>query len=182
MKNLRFSVRFQDEGRFGRVTYPKSCWAPKGSRPIAPQQAIREYTYAYASIAPLHGEVDSLILPDMAASTLQLFLDELSSRHLDEYILLVMDGAPSHHAGKENLEIPENIKIVFQPPYSPQVNPVEHLWDEIREKFFANCVFRDMDALEDKLVEALRFMETHPDYVHSFTCFSWMKETLEKII
>lgn len=172
---MKFSVRFEDEGRFGRITKPAACWAPAGCRPIVPQQAIREYTYAYAAVAPYTGEIDSLVLPDMYASTLQIFLDTLSERHLDEYILLFMDGAPCHRAGAESLTIPANIRLVIQPPYSPEVNPVEHLWDELREKFFCNCVFQDMDAVEEHLITGLQWIESRPQEIQRLTCFPWMQ-------
>lgn len=175
VRGLRLSVRFEDEGRFGRITRPAACWAPHGMRPTVPQQAIREYTYAYAAVAPFLGEVDSLILPDMYAVTLQVFLDMLSARHADEYILLIMDRAPCHRAGAEILTVPDNIRLVFQPPYSPEVNPVEHLWDELREKFFRNCVFRDMAAVEQQLISALQWSESRPDEIRSLSCFSWMR-------
>ena len=180
-KKLKLLVMFTDEGRFGRITIPATCWAPPGIRPTAPKQAIREYTYAYAAIAPADGAMDSLILPDMYASTLQIFLDVLSNRHPNRLILLIADGAPSHRAGKEKLTIPNNIRIVEQPPYSPEVNPVEHLWDEMREKFFCNRVFRDMDAVEARMVEALLFYEGHPQLLHSITGFPWIKEGLLSI-
>ena len=172
---------FTDEARFGRITRPSSCWAPPGIRPIVPQQAIREYMYAYAAVAPADGTMDSLILPDMYAWTLQIFLDELSRRHADHLILLVLDGAPSHRAGKEKLTVPNNIRLVEQPPYSPEVNPVENIWDEMREKFFCNCVFRDMDAVEDRLVEALLAMEGNHALVQSISGFPWIREGLMRI-
>ena len=172
---------FTDEARFGRITTPANCWSPPGVRPIAPKQAIREYTYAYAAVAPEDGTMDSLILPDMYASTLQIFLDELSTRHADSLILLVMDGAPSHRAGKEKLTIPWNIRINEQPAYSPEVNPVEHVWDETREKFFCNMVFRDMDAVEKRMVDALLSLERNPPLLQSITGFPWIKQALNCI-
>jgi len=174
MRGLKCSVRFEDEGRFGRITRPASCWAPKGFRPVVPQQIIREYTYAYAAVAPFEGEVDSLILPNMYATTLQVFLDVLSVRHKEQYILLIMDGAPCHRAGAEMLTVPDNIRLVLQPPYSPEVNPVENIWGELREKFFCNCVFKDMNAVEDRLVTALQWIESRPKEVSTLTCFPWM--------
>lgn len=181
ISGLRLSVRFQDEGRFGRITIPGACWAPPGMRPIVPKQAIREYTYVYASVAPIDGEVDSLILPDMYSSTLQIFLDEVSSRHPDELIMMVMDGAPCHRAGSNLLKIPENMRLIFQPPYSPELNPAEHLWDELREKFFRNCVFTDMRAVEDHLVTSLQWLEKEKQRVHSLTCFPWIRNALDCI-
>lgn len=172
---------FTDEARFGRITTPADCWSPPGIRPVTPKQAIREYTYAYAAVAPANGAMDSLILPDMYASTLQVFLDELSMRHSDDLIMLVMDGAPSHRAGKEKLSIPLNIRIIEQPPYSPEVNPVENVWDDMREKFFCNKVFRDMNAVEHQMVEALIFLEHHPARLQSITGFPWIRHALKCI-
>jgi hypothetical protein len=83
---------FQDEARFGRINIPKKCWAPRGTRPIVGSQIIREYTYAYAAISPVDGIMDSLILPEVNASVFELFLNEVSSRHLSEYIVMFLDG------------------------------------------------------------------------------------------
>ncbi len=181
IRGLRLSVRFEDEARFGRITNPASCWAPGGLRPIVPLQAIREYVYAYAAVAPKNGEIDSLILPDMYATTLQIFLNELSVRHADELILLVMDSAPCHRAGNESLVIPRNIHLVFQPPYSPEVNPAERLWDELREKFFSNRVFCDMEAVTKHLVTGLQWIESEKKYIQSLTCFPWIEKGLNNI-
>lgn len=144
-----------------------------------PKQAIREYAYAYAAVAPATGEVDSLILPNMSAAAMQIFLDELSARHKDELVLLFMDGAPSHHAGEDKLKIPENIRPTFQPSYSPEVNPSEHLWDEMREKHFRNRAFSSMEAVEKRLVESLLYLESNPDRMRSLTSFPWIEQALD---
>ncbi len=166
---------FQDEARFGRVRQPARCWAPARVRPIVPQQIIREYTYAYSCLSPQDGEVDSLILPDMYSDTMSLFLEEVSSRYPNEYILMVMDGAPCHRAG--TLIIPDNIKILQLPPYSPQLNPVENFWAEVREKWFANCVFKDMEAVISRLVEALIDFESDQNRITSLSQFPWIKKS-----
>lgn len=181
LRNVCLSVRFEDEARFGRISTPAACWAPGRFRPIVPHQTIREYMYAYAAVAPHTGEVDSLILPDMYATTLQVFLNELSKRHSAEYILLVMDSAPCHRAGNECLKIPHNIHLVFQPPYSPELNPAEHLWDELREKFFRNCVFKNMDGVIDRLVTGLQWLESRSSHMQSLTTFPWIKAGLNSI-
>ena len=59
--------------------------------------------------------------------------------------------------------MPDNLSLLFLPPYSPELNPQEHLWDELHEKYFHNCVFDSIDALEDHLVVALRDLENSPD-------------------
>lgn len=167
---------FQDEGRFGRITEPKDCWAPKGIRPIVPQQMIREYTYVYAAISPLDGVLDTLILPDMYTNTMSVFLKEISKRHHKDYILMVMDGAPCHRAG--TLQIPENIRILSLPPYSPELNPTENFWGEIREKWFSNCVFPHMRAVEERLVESLIDFESDCQRNQKLSQFPWIKNSL----
>lgn len=137
-----------------------------------PAQLVREYTYVFAAACPFDGGLDSLILPEVNAEAMSLFLREVAQRHPDEALLMFLDGAGWHKARR--LEIPENIRLVSLPPYSPQLNPVEHLWDEIREKWFPNKVFRNLDAVEDTLMEALVALENHPSRVRSLTDFNWI--------
>lgn len=167
---------FQDEGRFGRITDPRRCWAPPGIRPDVPAQFVREYTYAYVAVSPSDGMMDSLILPEVNAEAMSIFLEEVSQRHPDEWVLMIMDSAGWHKA--KALRIPENIGLDFQPPYSPQLNPVEHIWEEIREKWFQNTVYDSLDAVEDRLVEALVVLENDRARVASLTGFPWILNSL----
>jgi hypothetical protein len=167
---------FSDEGRFGRITNPHSCWCPSGTRPVVGCQIIREYTYAYAALSPLDGALDTLILPDMYTSTFSVFLAEVSRRHPDEYILWVHDGAPSHRSG--TLRVPENIRLVELPPYSPELNPVEHLWEEMREKEFWNHTFKSMSAVEHAMVTSLCRLEADKPLIQSMTSFPWIMRCL----
>lgn len=145
-------------------------------RPIVPKQMVREYTYAYAAVDPKEGEIDSLILPDMYASTMSIFLRELSQRHPDYLVALVMDGAPCHRAG--DLIIPSNIEIVELPPYSPELNPAEHLWDAMREDDFRNATFTSMDAVEERMVSCLQNLERDRERIRSLTGFPWILRAL----
>ena len=173
---LKLKVMFQDEGRFGRISTPSSCWAPKGMRPVVHKQIVREYTYAYAAVDPEEGEIDSFILPDMYASTMSVFLRELSKRHPEHLILLVMDGAPCHRSG--DLIVPDNIQIAELPPYSPELNPSEHLWDAMREDHFRNVTFESMDAVEDAMVRSLQELEQDKERIKSMTGFPWILAAL----
>lgn len=167
---------FSDEGRFGRITDPHGCWCPAGMRPITHCQIIREYTYAYAAVSPLNGELDTLILPNMYTSTFSIFLAEVSSRHPEDFILWIHDGAPSHRSG--TLVVPPNMRIIELPPYSPELNPVEHLWEEMREKEFWNVTFKSMNAVEKAMVASLRRLEEDQALVHSMTSFPWITNCL----
>ena len=124
---------------------------------LVKSQIVRQYTYLYGAFSPLDGVCDLLILPSMTIQAMNIFLEELSKRHKEELILLICDKAPNHST--KGIEIPENIIIFHIPPYSPELNPSENMWDEIREKYFTNYAFNSMEAVEEKLVEASLFYE-----------------------
>ena len=85
---------------------------------------------------------------------------------------MIMDQAGWHWA--RDLVIPKNIRLIWLPPYSPQLNPVENLWDEIREKWYPNRVFQSLQAVEDTLVEALVTLENDNERIQSITGFDWI--------
>lgn len=85
---------------------------------------------------------------------------------------MVLDGAGWHKS--LSMPIPDNICLLSLPPYSPELNPVEHLWDELREKYFHNRAFDSLDALENRLVEALRALENNNESVKSICNWNWI--------
>ena len=107
---------------------------------------------------------------------MSIFLKEVAQRHPDEFILMFLDGAGWHRAN--DLAVPGNMRLEALPPYSPQLNPVEHIWYEIRGKWFANEVFNSLDAVEDRLVEALVALENGKELVASITGFDWINNCL----
>jgi transposase len=163
---------FQDEARFGRINDPQRCWAPRRLRPAVGRQIVREYSYAFAAVSPHEGTLFSLVLPEVHTDAMSFFLAELARQHPSEYLLLVLDGAGWHRS--HDLEIPENVELLALPPYSPELNPVEHLWEEIREKWFTNLVFDSQQAVEDLLVEALSALHGDPERTQSLTGFEWI--------
>lgn len=163
---------FQDEGRFGLLGTPRRCWAPRGVRPVVGARLQRKYLYAFAAVSPHDGTLDSLILPWVNAETMSWFLAEVAERHPDEFIVMVMDQAGWHIAGE--LNVPTNMRLVLLPPYSPELNPAEHLWEALREDWFANTVFPDLDAVEDALETGLVALESDPHRVQRMTGFDWI--------
>jgi len=163
---------FQDEARFGRINDPRRCWAPRGVRPQVGARIVREYTYAFAALSPHDGTLDTLVLPEVNAFAMSVFLAEVAQRHPHDDILMVLDGAGWHRA--KDLRIPDNMRLLPLPPYSPELNPVEHLWEEIREKWFPNLVFDSLTGVEDRLVEALAALENSPQRVARIAGFDWI--------
>lgn len=136
----------------------------------------QEYTYVYAAASVADGILDTLILPHVNGDCMQVFLDEVSSRHPAERIVMVLDGAGWHKAA--SLVVPDNMRLLSLPPYAPELNPVEHVWDELREKAFGNLVFDSLDALEDHLEVSLLGMERDRERVRSIVAWRWIIESL----
>jgi hypothetical protein len=116
--------------------------------------------------------MDSLILPEVSEQAMSIFLREVSARHPDEFILMVMDGAGWHRA--KALCVPKNMALLFLPPYSPELNPVEHIWESIRENWFRNEVFNSIVGVENQLEKALAVLEGDAETVVGLTGFPWI--------
>ena len=165
-------LMFADEARFGRCQDPRRCWAPPGVRPRVASQFVRESTSVDAALSPHDGALVSPVLPVARTDAMNLFLAELARRHPEERLLLVLDGAGWHWA--KHVVVPPNIRLIAQPARSPELNPVEHLWEDMREKWFANEAFASLEAVEDRLVEALVTLEGDPTRVASLAGFDWI--------
>ncbi|MGC8490893.1 MAG: IS630 family transposase [Syntrophobacteraceae bacterium] len=162
---------FQDEARFGRISDLFSCWAPEGMRPVIQAQIIRQYTHVFGAVCPNDGESFSLILPYADSEAMEMFLAELSKQYDQYRLVLVMDQASWHRT--PNLLKFENIRIIYQPPHSPELNPAEHLWEHIREKFLRNAYWTSMELLEAALEAALIEVEKSKSTIQSLVGFHW---------
>ena len=166
----------QDEGRFGRISDIRTCWAPKGVRPKIAKQIVRSFVYVYAAICMALGKKTPLILPYVNTEMMNLFLEQVSMDFKDYFVIMLVDGAGWHRA--ESLKVPENIRLIYQPSHSPELNPVEHMWDELREKHLPNKAFRSLDAVERALVEGLCKLQDDPERLRSMTNFEYLKVTI----
>ncbi len=140
-KNMPLRVMFQDEARFGRLSDPRSCWAPKPLRPKVGLALIREYIYAYAAVSPVEGDLDWMIEEKMNTDAMNRFLDMLEEKYPDDHVVMVLDGASSHKS--KDLKKRSRVSLIRLPPYAPELNPTEHIWEELREKEFSNRVFEE---------------------------------------
>jgi len=175
-QQLPVRVVFQDEARFGRLSDPQRCWAPAPVRPVVTQGVVREYAYAYAAVSPTDGQVDWMSTYAMNAVEMEAFLHHVARRHEREFVVMVIDGAPSHRSG--TLRVPPNMALLRLPPYAPELNPVEHLWDEIREKHFANRVFDSLGAVIAQAVTALDHLKQETAAVRSLAGWPWIMAVL----
>ncbi len=162
-----------DEGRYGRISQLKACWAPAGVRPKVPRQVVRESLYGFAAVAPMQGELVYRLEPRCNTEAMSRFLLQMLEAWPDRRLVVFLDGAGWHKSRR--LPVPERMRLVHLPPYSPECNPTEHIWDETREKGFANRLFVTLEAVEVRLKTELQRLSDDPDYLRSLTCFHWMQ-------
>ena len=163
---------FADEARFGPSREPCRCGAPQGARPTVSAQSVREYEYAYAAVSPRDGGWDRLVLPTAHTESMHIFLAEVAQPQAQEWIVLVRDGAGWHRA--KRVCVPPNRRLVPLPPWRPPLNPVEHLGDEVREKYLANRRFVSLDQLQEQLVAGLATLAADAQRMASLTGFDWI--------
>lgn len=161
---------FQDEAGFGRINKPKYCWCEKGTRPSVPCHHIREYRYVYGAVEPLTGENCFVVMPYCNTDCMNLFLEDLSNTFPRDTIILACDGAAWHKSN--SLKIPENIELIFIPPYTPEMNPIEQIWKEIRKIGFKNEVFQTLQKVVDRLCDTICSLSN--DTIKSITGRDWI--------
>jgi hypothetical protein len=172
VKGRRVRLMFQDEARFGRMVRIRRCWSPTPHRPTVDNGYERQFRYVYGAVSPLEGQMDWRLAPAMNTEQMGLFLNQVSAAHPQDFMVMIVDGASSHVA--KALVVPENIRLHRLPAYSPQLNPQEHLWDELREKEFPNRVFSDMDGVVRTLEMGLPRLAADQERVRSICAWPWI--------
>jgi len=150
----------------------QKCWCQKGVIPKVTQQLIREYTYAFSSVCPETGNLFSLIMPYADSQAMSIFLKLLSEQQQTERIILCMDKAGWHTS--KQLEVPKNIILWFLPPYSPELNPVELIWRELRAKHFNNKTFNSLCDVDDHLEYALNDFAKDKESIKKLTKINYL--------
>ena len=165
-------IMFQDEARFGRMVRIRRSWAPMPERPKVDNGYERQFVYVYGAVSPLQGQLDWMISSKMDTEQMNRFLGQVSKAHKDEFIAMVVDGASSHRS--KDLQVSENIRLHRLPGYSPELNPQEHVWDELREKEFPNRVFETMEGVIGQLEAGLPRLAANTQALRSLTAWPWI--------
>src|SRR5579871_3161800 len=108
---------------------------------------------------------------------MSLFLKEVSAQYPLQNIIMQVDRASWHRS--KDLSLPENIALLLQPPYSPELNPTEHIWEELREKYFHNRHFLSLDDLQNHLCDALCELSEDTSRIRSLTYFPHIRFACE---
>jgi transposase len=139
-------------------------------RPKVARQVVRESSYVYAAVAPEQGLMTSLILPSANTAMMNLFLAE-ASRRLCRLLYCHASRVMRAGTGPKTCRWKTNIRLIFQPASSPELNPVEHLWEELREKYLHNRVFPSLEELIEVLCQALTELTEEKERLRSMMFF-----------
>ena len=162
-----------DEHRLGLKPVLRRRWAPRGRRPIAVGRHRYEWLYLYGFVHPSPGEVDRFVCTGVDAGLLGAVLAafaEAVGAGEDKLVVLVLDNAGRHVSG--DLVVPKGIELAFLPPYTPELQPAEHLWPLANEAV-ANKHFASLADLDAALSERCRTLATMPEVIKAATSFGW---------
>lgn len=162
----------KDEARIGQQGTLTRVWAKRGTRPRAPRDRRYDWAYLFGAACPQRRVAAGLVLPTANAETMSLHLAAIGRKVAPgNHAILVLDGAGYHIA--EALAVPENVTTVRLPPYAPELNPIENVWEYLRGNKLANTVFDDYDDIVDQACAAWNFFANDPDRIASITTRSW---------
>ena len=145
------NIYFFDESRFGTHSKRGHGWFKKGKRSVVKIKLGFKSFYVYTAVHANNGSEFSLILPKLNTHCMNVFLNKFSTQIKDKTSIIVMDGAAWHKS--KDLIIPNNIKILLLPPYSPELNPVERLWWYIKNKLIKNRIYNSLEQLNNAVSE-----------------------------
>ncbi len=138
-----------DESRFGLHTIRRRRITARGSKPIGVYQHRFENTWVFGAVEPATGASHFMEFPTLDAAMVQRFLNDFARADPEHLHVILMDNARSHTT--KTLVLPANVVVVFQPPYSPEVNPCERVWQAIKTAL-AWEPFATLDALRQRLI------------------------------
>ena len=158
-KDKPVKIWVADESRFGLHTQSRRCRALRGQRVVIPQQPRYEWEYVYGALEVLEGDAQFRFMPAVNLDFSRDFLRQIAASDPAAEHVVIQDQAGFHpRAGDAGL--PERIHLLPLPPYSPELNPIEGLWDQVQD-LACNRRHESLDALEETLTAALRpFWET----------------------
>jgi len=169
---------FEDEFRFGTRTELSKRWTAKGVRPSGRMNIGYEYGYLYAAVNPSSGRAFGLILPSMTLESMTIFAREFrrwlkSNGEVETDTVLIFDGAGAHRSERVSYG---KVEKQLLPPYSPELNPVERFFQELRREL-KNEVYESYEAVEQAVEEIFKKYLAKPEAIKRLTNFHWLHTT-----
>lgn len=146
-----------DESRFGLLSIHRRCLTIRGVKPLVPYQHQFKNFYLFGGYSPLNGDHFTLEFPYCNTDCFQEYLDQMADYKPSEFKILILDNGAFHKAHR--LVVPPNISLLFLPPYSPELNPSEMIWQHIKKQL-ANKIFKNLEKLSDKVMAIIQELKT----------------------
>ena len=173
-KGKVIEIWFQDEARIGQKNKITRRWARRGTRPSAPHDQRTRSAYIFGAICPKQGKAAALVMPWCDTHAMNQHLIEISRNVADNaHAVLIMDQAGWHMSN--NLVVPKNITILTLPPKSPELNPVENIWQFMRDNWLSNRVFKSYEDIVDHCCYAWRTLQHRPWNIMSIGRRKWVQ-------
>lgn len=166
----------QDESRFGLRTIRRRRLTARGVQPVGLTQHDFENFYVYGAIAPTTGNDFFLELPHRKSANFQVFLDAFAAAYPDTLNLVVLDNSRCHTA--KDVRVPDNVRFVFLPPGSPELNPIERLWRDLKDRL-AWLHFPDLSDQQDFVGALIRTYT--PATIQSLTAYAYFVEAVHAL-
>jgi transposase len=166
----------QDESRFGLLTIRRRRRTARGVQPIGAVQHDFEWFCVYGAVEPTTGDRFFLELPYLNAEMFQLFLDAFAQAFPDSLNILVLDNRGAHTA--QRLTLPTNVRLVFLPPYGPELNPIERVWRDLKDDV-AWQQFADLNAQQEDLGHLLQAYEAAT--LQSLSGYAYLVEAIHAL-
>jgi len=166
-------VWFQDEARVGQKGSIEYVWAPIGARPAMVRDNRHDSVHIFGAICPSRATGAAIIMPVVNTEAMNKHLAEISTQvAANAHALLICDGAGWHQPG-ERLIVPENITLMRLPPYAPELNPMENVWDYLRGNKLSSLVWHCCEDILSACEDAWNFLINDPDRIVSIGTRSW---------
>jgi transposase len=166
----------QDESRFGRLTIRRRRLTARGVQPVGAVQHVFEWWYVYGAVEPTTGDRFVLELPYLNAEGVQSFLNAFAEAVPDRLNLLLLDNSGAHTA--QRLTLPTNVRLVFLPPYCPELNPIERVWRD-RKDALAWLQFPTLEVQQAYIAHLLRGYEAAT--LHALTGYAYLIEAVHAL-
>ena len=169
---IPIEIWFQDEMRLGQKNPRTRRWARRGTRPRAVADLRTKSAYLFGAICPKRGTGAAVVMPSANTQAMQHHLDEIARTLAPKaHAIIVLDQAGWHTTGK--LRLPENLSVLPLPPKSPELNPVENVWQFLRQTKLSNRVFDGYEAILTAACEAWNSLIADPARITSIGTRHW---------
>ncbi len=164
-----------DEMRFGLQPVTRRVWARRGVEVVAPVEPRYQWGYTYGALAIFGGGTEFLHVDGVSKEASLCFLEQIAASAPQAMHIVIQDGA-GFHPRQGAPQLPANVRVITLPPYSPELNPVERLWDVVKDRI-CNRSWENLEALMEAINEVLAEYWSTPSKVKSLIGNGWLLQT-----